>query len=58
MANIQGPIGTGDRFKNKVVKLKAKGKTDLQARRIVAGSGIEKEFQNRKRRKNVRRKNR
>lgn len=35
---IQGPIGTSQRFKNAVIKLVLKGKTDLQARRIVASN--------------------
>lgn len=41
MPTIQGPQGTGDRFLNFVNKMKAKGKSDLQARRIAAGGGIE-----------------
>lgn len=47
---IRGPQGTGDRFKNKVAQLKAKGLSDLVARKRVALAGIRQN----KRRKNVR----
>ena len=50
---IQGPTGTGDRFKNFVVKMKGKGKTDLQARRIAAAKALrqERKFKRRKKKK-------
>lgn len=40
MGGIQGPQGTGERFKNFVSKFINKGKTSLQARRIAATSNI------------------
>ena len=50
---IQGPTGTGDRFKNFVAKMKAKGKTDLQARRTAAAKALsqERKFKRKKKKK-------
>lgn len=42
---IQGPQGTGDRFKKKVTELKAKyNMSDLKARRRVAGNAVENQL--------------
>lgn len=51
MATIQGPIGTGQQFQNSVTKFQNKGKTNLQARRITAGGGIENDLRKKKRKK-------
>lgn len=40
---IQGPTGTGTRFLNFVAKMKAKGKTELQAKRIAASKALRQE---------------
>ena len=48
---ILGPTGSGDRFKNFVTKMKAKGKTDLQARRIAASKALKQERKFKRKRK-------
>lgn len=39
---ILGPQGTGERFKNKVAQLIAKGMPEVRARRIASGTNVQK----------------